>query len=365
VSGDFLPLAKLQEPLPFWDWFLYLCEAGWKLTLDQYDDLRKSIWLGQIATWQDLAEVSALLWVKPSDGNKQQLFFNETFAAYQKKSLISEPPEPDHPDKLPEKESTSLDKPRPLPKIPWREWPRGADKSLAGIKMPDENPIAVSDKWRLYLTDLPISIEKITDTWRVWQETQPPNADQEIDVERTMAGMSPLGYIEEIVWQPAAVNSPELVVLVDEGENMQTYWPLVSKLFKTIEQKRITPAKIYRFKNYPWRFLYHWKQPGKSVLAADVLKNLSPERTILLVVSDCGAATGLEDEDRVSGTLEFLERWQKSVRPILWLNPVPEDRWAKTPAAAIQHQLGGRMLTLEQVSGLLMRRLVGSRSWPK
>jgi uncharacterized protein len=364
VSGDYLPLAKLIEPLPFWDWFTYLHEAGWQLTLNQYEDLRMSIWLGQIATWQDLAEVSALLWVKPSDGDKQRLFFNEKFAAYQQDSLVAEPP-PTLSEQSPSAILEPSSKPRPLPKVPWREWPRGGDKSLAGMTIPATKPIAVSDKWRFNLTNLPITIAEVQDTWRVWQETQPPNSYQEIDIDQTMAGMSPLGYIEEIVWQSAAANAAELVVLVDEGENMQTYWPLVSKLFETIEQKRINPAQIYRFKNYPWRFLYHWKQPNKSVLVADVLKNLSPEQTILLVVSDCGAAIGLEDSERVLGTLEFLEHWQKSVRPILWLNPVPEERWEKTPAAEIQHKLGGRMLTPEQVSGLWMRRLVGSRSWPK
>jgi uncharacterized protein len=85
----------------------------------------------------------------------------------------------------------------------------------------------------------------------------------------------------------------------------------------------------------------------------------------VLVISDAGAAIGSYDDDLVQGILTFLDRWEKCVRQVLWLNPVPIERWVGTPAAEVQRRLDGRMLTPEQFDRLAMRRLMQLGSWQK
>lgn len=364
---NLLPLTKLQEQLPFWDLFEDLRQAGMKLNLEQYQDLRRSIWLGHILTWADLAAVCAVLWVKPTDGDRQRALFDRTFQNYKQELVEPERREDGSidlrsPDSQPGQKNHKPEIVREMPPIPIRPL-SGQQDILAAIKStPSKNP-SINQKWKFYLENLPLSTSDVKESWRAWRQIQQRDELRDLDVSRTVAGVNSGGVIEELVWHPATSQQGDLVVLVDDGDSMLPYWPAVSKLFDIIEQKRITPAQMYRFAEYPWRYLYPWQRPDKSVLAENVLKNLSADRTILLVVSDGGAAMGSEDEDRVAGTLEFLQRWEKSVRPIVWLNPVPIDRWPQTPAAEIQDRLGGRMLSLDQFGGTFMRRLMSSRSW--
>jgi uncharacterized protein len=363
---NLLPLAKLHEPLPFWDLFEQLRQDGMKLNLDQYQDLQRSIWLGHILTWEDLAAVCAVLWVKPSDGDRQQKLFDRTFQNYQQELIEPEKPETDSIDfnySGSQAKKLKREVARQFPPLPMRPVSPENLLELGGVKLPRAKRSSINQKWKFYLDDLPLSASDVKESWRAWRHIQQRDRREDLDVGRTVAGMNTGGIIEELFWHPATSQQGDLVVLVDDGDSMLPYWPAVSKLFDIIEQKRITPAQMYRFAEYPWRYLYPWQRPDKSVLAENVLKNLSADRTILLVVSDGGAAMGSEDEDRVAGTLEFLQRWEKSVRPIVWLNPVPIDRWPQTPAAEIQDRLGGRMLSLDQFGGMFMRRLMSSRSW--
>jgi uncharacterized protein len=75
-------------------------------------------------------------------------------------------------------------------------------------------------------------------------------------------------------------------------------------------------------------------------------------------VSDAGAAIGTQNEDRIKGTVAFLERWLACVRQILWINPVPEVRWTGTPATEIQAALGGRMLALDAFDGAAVKQVI-------
>lgn len=362
-----LPLEKLCEPLPFWDLFDCWHSHNPNSTLEEYVCLQRSIWLGAVKTWSDLKEVSALLWVKPSDGDRQQQLFDRTFTEYQKRLLAAAPP--------PVVEITeNIKKQRQdelktiigqMPPLPLRKsaLPEGDRQEAGAVKLPAQQRQLVNHRWKFVLEDLPISAMQVKETWQLWRQLQPLREQEFIDVERTVASVSPGGYIEEIIWQRDGVHKVNLLVLVDTGDNMLTYLPALEKLFEAIKRNRITPAQIYRFTGYPWRFLYGWQQPQKSVVVDFLLPQLHPDRTILLVVSDCGAALGREDPEREQGTLRFLQRWQGSVMPIIWLNPVSAERWVGTPAAAIQQQLRGWMLTLEQFNKSDIGRLLTAGGW--
>lgn len=355
-----IPTTEFRKPLPFWDLFEKLRSQGMALTLDHYDLLRRSILLGYITTWEDLQEVGMLLWVKPSEKFDRELFDRE-FAAYHHSNNAEELIVPLS-DKQSMSQSTSSE---PVteevawPPLPERAVPATDTKVLSGVSLSSADSPA-SGKWKFKLTKLPISSVKVHDSWQVWRQLKNYSLPTEMDSDRTVANISPAGWVEEIVWRSDISRRSQLVVLVNESDNMQTYLPAITPLFEAIAQRRINPAKIYRFTDYPEQFLYDWQKATRSIRAEDVLKRLSPLHTTLLVISDCGAIAGFDDEFLINGTLEFLNRWQKNVRPILWLNPVPSDRWPDTPAAIIQRQMGHRMIATEQFNGLQMNRLMHS-----
>jgi uncharacterized protein len=353
--------TELRKPLPFWDLFERLRSQGMALTLDHYDLLRRSILLGYVTTWEDLQEIGALLWVKPSEKFDRELFDQE-FAAYHRNTNSEMPVAPLSGKQSTTKQETSSEPVAEVvawPPLPLRPVTNKDIQVLSAVSSSTADQPA-SGKWKFKLTKLPISPVKVHDSWQAWRQLKNYSLHTEIDSDRTVAKISPMGWIEDIVWRSDISRKSQLVVLVNESDNMQTYLPAMTPLFEAIEQSRISPAKIYRFTDYPERVLYDWQKSTTSIRTEEVLKRLSSLHTTLLVISDCGAIAGFDDDFLIKGILKFLNSWQKNVRPILWLNPVPSDRWPDTPAAIIQRKLGRRMITTEQFNGLQMNRLMHS-----
>lgn len=361
---DSVLFVKLLEPLPFFDLFEHL-RPKMQLTLDQYDLLKQSLWLGYGATsWDDLQRVCALLWVKPSYDDSQQKLFDQEFTAYRTKLIeldteIVPEQEKDTAKRSPEKVLKLL-----LPELPKRLIP-DVDKpspiqATTGIKIPPAVKQEIAKNLKFPPVDLPISLPKVRESWRVLREVSRLGIADEIDVEKTVAQISKLGFLEDVILRPPLRQKSELVVLVDEGDNMLPYFPALTPLFKSIKDGSVYPAEIYRFTGYPARFLYKWRQPTKSVVINDVLARLHRSRTVLMVVSDVGGAVGFRNVDRVQGTKTFLRRWQLCVRQILWINPVPGWRWPGTAAAEIEQELGGKMLWLGDMGGREVQRLLRS-----
>jgi uncharacterized protein len=234
-----------------------------------------------------------------------------------------------------------------------------AVKLNSGIR-PRDRYISPSDHWRFVLPDLPISALDVKEVWQLWRRLYRQPGQEIMDEGRTVAQMSPLGYIENIVWRKGSSRSLDLLVLVDVGDNMLTYLPVMAKLWEAIDHNLVSSARVYQFTSYPGRFLYDQRQPQQPVASEQILRQLHPDRTVLLVVSDCGASLGEDEGGREVGLLAFLQRWQRSVLPIIWLNPVLAERWGGTPAAVIQGQLGGRMVTPELFNRLSMARLLSA-----
>jgi uncharacterized protein len=360
-------LQNLRGSLPLWDLFEHLQSQGLSLTIDQYDLLRQSIRLGYITTWEDVREVCMLLWIKPSESNQQQKIFDEGFAAYQNSRMPKTSTEFSKSEDLTIKQVTNISLIMPqLPLRPTYQHEQSDREALGAVQINPNQESISSDKWKFTLSNLPISKNAAKQSWEAWQEPQQQLWQQEIDVDQTIAQINPSGWIETIAWHRDLDQKSELIVLVDSGDNMQTYLPAMKDLFHEIENGQIRPAQIYRFIGDPQNILSHWKYPHKSLVSESVLKNLySMQQAIVLVISDAGAAIGSYDDDLVQGILTFLDRWEKCVRQVLWLNPVPIERWVGTPAAEVQRRLDGRMLTPEQFDRLAMRRLMQLGSWQK
>ncbi len=67
----------------------------------------------------------------------------------------------------------------------------------------------------------------------------------------------------------------------------------------------------------------------------DMLAKLLRERTVVMVLSDAGAARGSYNERRIEQTERFLEHLRQHVRFIAWLNPMPRARWMGTTASEV------------------------------
>jgi uncharacterized protein len=361
-SGDLALWHKCAEQWPFLDLFEQLRSAGLMLSIEDYELLQRALLRGRgSSSWAELERVCALLWVKPSANYDGEIFQRE-FRLY-REAITAELAirEPLTPPKV-QRPAVKTKKPVELvwPQIPHRDWTvdRPRDQQVQGVVgvIDREQPLISADR-RFVPSQLPIDEVQVRDSWRSLGQAGGGLADQ-VDLEQTVAQVSRDGFLIDVALKSAARGRSELVILLDEGAAMWPYQPALGPLWTAIDRGAVHPARRYRFTGYPQLFLDNW-QSGMQA-EATVLAGLHRMRTVVLVVSDGGAAMGTQNEDLVLGIKGFLGRWRGCAARLLWLNPVPEERWLGTPAIAIQELLnaaGGAMLPLAEFNGAGVRRL--------
>ena len=127
---------------------------------------------------------------------------------------------------------------------------------------------------------------------------------------------------------------------------MIPFRPIIDSLFNTVEPKQFAAVNRYYFRNCPRDFVY-LQSKGTEVLALERLP-LERQHTVLVIISDAGAARGGYNYQRVEMTQVLLNKLQPQVKALFWLNPIPSIRWAGTTAAEIYKLLEGRMFELPQ-----------------
>ena len=78
---------------------------------------------------------------------------------------------------------------------------------------------------------------------------------------------------------------------------------------------------------------------------ANFLKDIDSLGTVALIFSDGGALRGGFNKERIRATKQFLVQLQQKVNSIVWLNPLPLERWQGTTAGAI-----ARIVPMREVS---------------
>ena len=338
---------------PFLDLFHHLRQAGMPLTPEQYDLLRQALDQGYgLKGWEDLRRLCRLLWVKPCPNYDGELF-DRAFDRYVQQlhrqwQVELEPPAP-----LPAKRQRSSDEPT-LPSVPPRRMP--ANPSTAG-----QAPVAVKTvpppyaspedaQVQLMPKQMPVPLETIRGSWQTLRQLVRAGQEEELDLEGTIARINRNGVFSEVVLRPRLVQRAELLLLIDESEAMVPFRPAIQPLITAVEEQRVNPAQLYRFTVFPDEFLYQWQHPTKALPLVSLLSRLHRSRTVVWIVSDAGAATGIYSSERLNGVIEFLTQLLPCIRELLWINPLPAARWQGTTAEAIAQALDGHMIALDPIS---------------
>jgi uncharacterized protein len=344
--------------LPFFDLFLHLKAAGMALAPEQYDLLQRSLEQGYgIKGWEDLRRICRLLWVKPCPSLERDLF-DVAFDRYVQKLRTEwqselEPPET-------RSDLPVLDSPV-LPLVPPRRMPDArSSPAQAPVALKTAPPALgrtqANPRFHLVPTQQPVSLEMIRGSWQIMRQGLREGTDYELDLDGTVAQINRDGFFSDVVMRPCLSQRAELIVLVDENAAMTPYQPAIQPLIKAIAERRISPAKLYRFISFPDEVLYDWQKPTQALPLLPILSRLHRSRTVVIIVSDAGAATATYSPERIAGVVRFLEQISPCVRRLLWLNPLPSERWRSTSAQAIAQVLDGRMISLDADSLQRMAR---------
>lgn len=317
-----------NQKLPLFDLFLYLRDTGdFLLTLDQYHVLLSALDHGfGLSSREDFKNICLMLWVKAKPDSeiakKFSLYFDAYFAkidAENQKIQESEKSEPVNPE--PEKSE-------PVPSF------LQSPIALQGRLLP-KNKFNINAKFTLAVTDFPMTERKIQRSFSYLRLPVRQGNLTEVDIDATVDKIGEDGFLITPVMIPRRINRAEVLLLVDVSNSMIPFFLVSQLLVSNLQGSKLGKAEVYYFRNCPGEyFFYHPQRPGGK-LTSEVLAKLHQQRTVVLIISDAGAARGGVNYDRIKLTENFLDELYGCVRQVAWLNPVPENRWRGTSAQGI------------------------------
>jgi uncharacterized protein len=169
--------------------------------------------------------------------------------------------------------------------------------------------------------------------WRRYRRMARFGPRTELDFDATIAEFTRRGFIDRPAMRARRINRARLLILADASPSMAPWRPFLDALEQSVRLSRVPGAEMWYFGNVPRR----------SLFASADLMNPSPLGTVLqrfsgaglLVVSDLGAARGFFNRLRVTPTRDFLDGANRRMRAVVWVNPLPRDRWERTTAGAL------------------------------
>ena len=201
---------------------------------------------------------------------------------------------------------------------------------------------------------LPVTQRQLKQSWRYLRQLVREGIATELDIEATTQQIARCGMLLEPVVVPPRQNRTELLLLVDQDGSMVAFRSLAERLTETaVRGGRLGKMGIFYFRNCPIDSLYRDPLHLDAEPVADVLAQLRRDRTVVLIFSDGGAARGGFSRDRIDVTAEFLAKLESQVRRVVWLNPMPQSRWAGTTASEIARSVPMFEATRQGIEGAI------------
>lgn len=344
-------------PCPYLKLFTQLRDAGMALTLDQYHLLLHALILGYGQSWSDLKELCQLLWVKPKSSFDAAIF-EEIFDQYQRQCQAV--PVVDSPSPAPAPSVSPAPSPStaPVPTSsapPPSKAPESGSVQTPGAILGRRQPAIFRprngprSRFSFTIRDYPVSSRRILQSCLTLRVPVSEGAGTELDLPATLAQLNTQGTFFNPVLRPRQVYRTELLLLIDWNGSMIPFHPLIHHLVDTVKQGGFRKTTVYYFRNYPENYLYLYPNHPAAQKLGEVLTHLHKNRTVVVMVSDGGAARQGYNPERVELTAKFLGQLRGKVRHISWLNPVPKSRWWGTTAEEICRLLNDQMYELTPV----------------
>lgn len=359
----------IAEALPFLELF-QAYRARFQLSIAQYDDLRQALACGfGLGGWDSLRLVCRALWCKQVPGSPLYQEFDRLFDAYvrQYTGQFIEPSPAPTPAPVSPPPSPAISTLGQLPTLPPRnriEPTPQSDPILANVPSamrslsPGSLPVQRGDKNTVPIevnpNQLPLTTAEVRSLWRSLRVRVRSSRQQEVDLPATLAAIEREGIYADVVLRPVLTRKTEALILVDTHNAMIPYRPAIQPLLKAVDDRWIDPAERYYFTAYPDDYLFEWDRPTQAKSLVRILPRLHSSRTVVMVISDAGAAMGDRSPERVKGVETWLKQMGPSVRQVLWINPVPAQRWVRSAAEKIAALPGLDMIALDQLADLAL-----------
>lgn len=215
------------------------------------------------------------------------------------------------------------------------------DASGESVKVDDET----TEKTRkFFFSDYYFDLSKrqMQQVCRFLPVKQASRSTEEIDIPASVEQFAKNGLLAQPVFKSRERITNQVLLLIDYGGSMLAFDTLVDTFAEALQdtfdtrkgeaQQHIHP---YYFYNVPGEYCYTNKSFTSYQKTQNILQNLHPKHTSVIIISDAGAARGGNSDGRFRATLRFVLQLKKATSRIVWLNPMPEHRRKNTTAQRI------------------------------
>ena len=366
---------KTPHSLLFYRFFQRLRQkVGIELDARQYRNFLHCLLLGSVRDKQGLLELCKTMWLtRPQFRPRFEEIFEEAYAELPRywehfateartvslkanEPLAEKQPEPQpqpqpqpEPPSQPQPEPEPQPQPEPPPSTPnWQEVELLFDENGeggAGVQKEErelpsqlETPFLFSEQ-----KYLPFQQRRAKQSWRRLKQQSLRQPTDEVDVQATVRALARNGFFYELVFETRKVSRQHFVALLDHGGSMAPHHHLFGFFIQGLrESTHYTQIETYYFTNYPpykvgasglpeYRFFTNMEHTA-SVTLSSLLAGWE-KNTVVLFLSDAGAAHDGMNPARVQVTMELLNRLESKVEHVLWFNPLPGHLWKGSAGA--------------------------------
>jgi uncharacterized protein len=320
-----------------------------------------------IADNNELRDLCAMLWLKNKPQQDQFKAFFEKFSQNQVESYLKalekknestgvlpksneedKPQEPINQPNTPsdfdqKNETTTInqeDKPSESAEgMVTVQWRMDKINSNAGDALNTEG--VADERWKptgkYIMTDnyQPFNERQLTQQWRRLRRRQVIGLSRDMDISATIKHAAKQGFFDKTIMKRRFVNDYRLIVLVDWKGSMLAFHTLSDLIVDTLKQE-LPKTEVYYFRNQPQQYFYGNSNWTQAIETKDLLFQLAQNPANILIISDGGAARGSYVTERLQAWWNFLKQVKPIVPNIVWLNPMPQERWAGSTAGYVE-----------------------------
>jgi uncharacterized protein len=232
--------------------------------------------------------------------------------------------------------------------------------------------VAAERRFREYRRDIVLDVRQIDLALRRLRRLGREGAQEELDLDETIAGTAKNGGELELAFRAPKRNRMKLVLLMDVGGSMDPHARLVERLFTAASRVgRFARFRHYYFHNCVYNQVYEDAEFRRPLSLTELMAQSSRDER-LVVAGDAlmhpaellqtGGSLYYYD-DTPSPGIASLRRLAEFYRRAAWLNPEPERFWPRTTIEMIAAVFPMYTLTLEGL-GRAVRYLVGGAERP-
>lgn len=325
----------------------------------------------------ELLDYCRLLWLKPQQSD---ILFSSLFERsfrYLKQELLQEkkitnpePEQPKEPSKQDKRDNTSQqtnkttdfiiddDYNQPLEEKEMTN--EGAEDSSdidqlylnitqrkGGEEVDSNSEENILQKYQFNFQDkfLPFSQRQVRQTWRTLRKQSLIMDYDSIDVAKTVNLIARQGYYTKPVFKYRPQNELHLLILMEQKGAMLPFQPMANFLAQSARVEVAGQHSTYYFNRTPSILKKESKkkffvyQDAELIERIDLEKVLNNPAVSVLIISEGGAARNEMNYDFLDTIQDTIELIYKYTDKLVWMNPMPQDRWEGTSASLIQEEI--------------------------